>query len=423
MTTAQSTYKSIYNALSSGVFAIEPRSAMAYYPAVRSFLDGNVNAFQGFYSEEVTESDNYYEEDSVTAVISISGVILKDGTWCTYGTSRMAKKIESLSNSEKVKNILIKIDSPGGMVDGTERLANAIANCKKPTLAFVNDGMACSAAYWIGSHADQMWASKKMDRVGSIGTMIEIANMDKYYEAMGVEFHEIYATKSTDKNQDFAKAKNGDYSQIVQGLLDPMNETFLAAIRAARPSVKEECLTGKVYLAEEAISLGLLDKIGSYSEALQYLTNQSKEAQTTTASTTSNSQSISILTPSSMSFLTNLFNSSKTEEEAAEKLNNELSAKQALEASNKTLSEENAALQERISALEKENTSLQASNEALTAENEKYSTIAGTAHTQPTVAADTKETTALDNTEEDVDRKVLEASPHTQRANRLLGYN
>ena len=122
-----------------------------------------------------------------------------------------------------------------------------------------------------------------------------------------------------------------------------------------------------------------------------------------------------------MSFLTNLFNSSKTEEEAAEKLNNELSAKEALEASNKTLSEKNAALQERISALEKENESLKASNEALTSENKKYSTIAGTAHTQPTVAADTKEATALDDTQEDEDFKILNESPHAQYARELIG--
>src|SRR5690606_30453552 len=79
-----------------------------------------------------------------------------------------------------------------------------------------------------------------------------------------------YATKSKDKNKDFREAREGNGKLLIERLLDPMNDVFLNAVRVNRGDKlnEKETLTGKVFLSEEAMSLGLIDEISSMDEVL-----------------------------------------------------------------------------------------------------------------------------------------------------------
>ena len=381
MNKQQLAYRNLFNSLSSGVFAIEPSAAQRYYPLVKSFLEGNVNAFQNFYDDEEDEDYNttgLYEEESVTAVVHISGVIMKSDGWCSLGTQSLAKKIKALEADDKVNSILLKIDSPGGMVDGTQALHETLKNCTKPTLAFVDDGTCASAAYEIAAGCNEIWSAKTTDRIGSIGTMISIYNLDKMYEKEGIQIHDIYATKSTDKNKIYKDASEGNYKGIISKILDPMNEQFIEAIKSQRPQISEKALSGEIFMASEALKLGLIDQIGSYEDAVVHLSNKAKTSQSKSK------------TPQNMSnkksFLSMLFPEAKTEEQAekefeakiesSEKFTSLVAENEAFKTDLESAKADNAALESKVSALE-------AQNAALTQENEKYSQIAGTTHTRP----------------------------------------
>jgi protease-4 len=99
--------------------------------------------------------------------------------------------------------------------------------------------------------------------------MLSFADMQPYYEAQGVVFHEIYATKSTDKNKDINEVIDGKYDNYIKNTLDPINEQFHASVKSNRPDLKKEVLTGKLYFANDAIGMGLIDEIGSMDYAIE----------------------------------------------------------------------------------------------------------------------------------------------------------
>jgi ClpP class serine protease len=152
-------------------------------------------------------------------------------------------------------------------VTGTDLLAEAIKNSTTPVVAFI-EGMAASAAYWIISGASKIIASSDLDRIGSIGTMLMVEDLQPALEAQGVKFHEVYASLSVDKNADFNQVLDGKYESYQKNVLDVINSKFLSFIKTNRPTVDDSTLTGKMYFAPEAIALGLVDEIGSLEYAI-----------------------------------------------------------------------------------------------------------------------------------------------------------
>ena len=203
------------------------------------------------------------------AVIPVRGIIMKDDVECgPRGSVSISKDIKSADANPNIKSILLVVSSPGGTTSYTDILSDAVTNCQKPVVAFV-EGTAASAAYWIVSGADKIICSSDLDIVGSIGTMLEYMDMKPYFEKAGVVIHEVYATLSTEKNQMLADLRAGNYEPLRRDLLDRINSKFHATIKANRPSLNPAALTGKTYFASDAIAMGLVDEIGSFDYALE----------------------------------------------------------------------------------------------------------------------------------------------------------
>ena len=217
---------------------------------------------------------NHYEyngapEGSI-AMINISGPILKNGGMCSYGSKDFTAMVQKANANSNIKGIILSIDSPGGMVDGTNTLADAIKASNKPVVAFVDSGMMASAAMWIGSAADEIYASQKTDTIGSIGVFTTLYDFREYFAKEGIKIHEIYAPQSKDKNKDYKDAMDGKYAALKERLKFIADE-FIAAVednRGDRLKDKEEPFTGKMYAAEKATEIGLIDGIKTFDQVV-----------------------------------------------------------------------------------------------------------------------------------------------------------
>jgi protease-4 len=206
-------------------------------------------------------------------VIPIVGVMLKYSEDCgPIGMVEIAKRVSQASSDPQIDAIVLSIDSPGGMVEGTQTLVDAIKASEKPVVAFVNDGMACSAGYWIASSASEIFASQETDYVGSIGVYVTIADYKKAYEAKGIPIHQIYADQSSEKNKHYKDAIEGNYDSIKKGMLNPIADKFINSVKANRAgklnAEKGDPFKGDVFMAKRAIEIGLVDKIGSLNDAI-----------------------------------------------------------------------------------------------------------------------------------------------------------
>lgn len=288
-----------------GIWAIEPNAAQAYYPVVRELLKGNTQqiaalmpkaADWGAVKQEIETQkrefqvmtlkmeagafapSRFYGFDKApkgsVSLIPLHSAVTKYDYCGDPGTTTLSQWLQEADANSNIVAHILSIDSPGGEVSGTQDFANLILQVNKPVVAFCH-GMMCSAAYWIGSSAKHIMISNDTAIVGSIGTYITLADYTKQLEQDGITLHEIYATRSTDKNLLYKEAVAGNYDPIRNEMLDPINEQFLSAVKKNRFGKKldtKETLTGKTFLGSKAIDLGLVDSKGNLADAVKLAT-------------------------------------------------------------------------------------------------------------------------------------------------------
>ncbi|RYC69787.1 S49 family peptidase [Spirosoma sordidisoli] len=206
-------------------------------------------------------------------VIDIRGPIMKEGFCGAYGTEDYTAELNALYDNQQFIGAVILVDSGGGQLSGTPTFYDAIRNPIKPTVVLVNDGIMASAAYWLACGADWILASQPTDQIGSIGVFCRLRDYSKALEQDGIRDISVYSRRSTDKNKAFRDALAGDTTAL-EDELDEAVDQFEAAIRAGRgdrlkPTPKtDEPFTGKLYSAQIALSLGLIDGFGTLQAAV-----------------------------------------------------------------------------------------------------------------------------------------------------------
>jgi protease-4 len=148
-------------------------------------------------------------------------------------------------------------------------VAQAIRNFKseKPILTHFS-GVCASAAYYIASQTNKIYASLGTDIVGSVGTMCSLRRINTENKNAEFIYESIYATKSTEKNFEFEQIKEGNPAPMRENILDPMNEQFHADVLLGRPNINKEIFTGKAMLASSAIKFNMIDGIKRLDEVI-----------------------------------------------------------------------------------------------------------------------------------------------------------
>lgn len=207
------------------------------------------------------------------AILPVNGPIMKYNGEC--GEAGSIQRVTWLLDMERRQNIggvVMLIDSPGGQVDGTQSLVNAVKNFSKPILGFVDDGMAASAAMWVLSATDEAYTSLESDQVGSIGVYTTVLDYKGWFEQNGLKVHEIYAPQSTEKNKDYKDAIAGNYEAVMADLKITA-DNFISSVKANRKGKADasqaQWSTGRMFYAKEAQKAGLIDGVKSFEHVIK----------------------------------------------------------------------------------------------------------------------------------------------------------
>jgi protease-4 len=217
------------------------------------------------------------EERDKLLVIPIRGIISDAPREQIFRTkpSMVQEFVSQLRRAEKdrqIKAVLLKIDSPGGSVIASDILYNEIAAFKKRSGAKVVAammGIAASGGYYISLPADFIVAHPGTV-TGSIGV---IFFRPQVYGLMGKIGLDVEVNKSG-RNKDMGspfRQSTAEEERILQRLTDQLARQFLDKVvlhRKLNSSTLSEISTARIYLADEALRLGLVDKIGYLNDAI-----------------------------------------------------------------------------------------------------------------------------------------------------------
>ena len=133
--------------------------------------------------------------------------------------------------------------------------------------------MCASAAYYSAIYCNEIIAGNDISsEIGSIGVMMSFWDWAKAKEEQGGKQHTIYSNLSDWKNKPFELALKGEYEQIKLEELDPLAKKFQAAVIQRRgDKLKQETagiLAGRMFFAETAKEVGLIDHVGSLDMAI-----------------------------------------------------------------------------------------------------------------------------------------------------------
>jgi len=229
-----------------------------------------VNIFDVLYDKNEIEKNSIF-------VINLEGPIMKNRNWWNIGTNFITKALEIADNVDNVICHVIKISSGGGNGYASESLAKTIKSLKKPVFAYYDDILA-SAAYHFATACAHIRCGSNSALVGSIGTYIPFWDDSKMLEKLGIVELEIYARKSSDKNEISRQIIESDFKDTSKGtdLADAFNEFFLKDIKVNRKgklkTTEEAWGTGKTFFTKEALEIGLIDDIGPFNQYLNDIT-------------------------------------------------------------------------------------------------------------------------------------------------------
>ncbi len=199
-----------------------------------------------------------------TAVIEIKGEIASGGE---TSADQVMTSLRSAFEDKGAKAVVLLINSPGGSPVQAGMINDEIyrlkALHKKPVYAVVEETCA-SAAYYIAVAADQIYVDKA-SIVGSIGVLMDGFGFTGLMEKLGVERRLMTAGENKGFMDPFSP-QTEKHRTFTQGMLNQIHQQFITVVKKGRGErLKEtpETFTGLFWSGQQAVELGLVDKIGT----------------------------------------------------------------------------------------------------------------------------------------------------------------
>lgn len=215
------------------------------------------------------------ETGPAVGVINLSGPIVGGNNSFSASPGYITTQLEWMEENSDVRAIVIRANSPGGGVDPSDTIWHEVAEFRsrtnKPIIVSVQ-GLCASGCLYISSAADEIWATRS-SLVGSIGVISTFFNAQELLDDLGIEV-QIVATGENKDFGSFFRPMTAEEEAFWRSQSEILLDNFIQAV-ASRPGSQltvadvEELATGRVWVATEAQTLGLVDEIGYEEDAIK----------------------------------------------------------------------------------------------------------------------------------------------------------
>ena len=216
-------------------------------------------------------SDGYSAKNRI-AVLFACGEIA-DGNSNQINFEDLVPVINELADDENVKGLVLRVNSPGGSVFGSDQIGEALDYFKskgKPFAVSMGD-YAASGGYWISCNADKIFA-EPLTITGSIGIFGLIPNFKGTLDKLGVNIEGV-STNPEANIMTGMKPLNETQLAVVQKSVERGYFDFTSRVAQGRKMKREQVLKiaeGRVWAAPSALKIGLVDSIAYLQNAIEW---------------------------------------------------------------------------------------------------------------------------------------------------------
>ncbi|MGH7388825.1 MAG: signal peptide peptidase SppA [Candidatus Rokuibacteriota bacterium] len=198
------------------------------------------------------------------AVVELDGIILD--------VEELLRDLKTYRENPLVRAVVIRINSPGGVVGPTQELHDALLRLRKagkPVVASLG-AVAASGGYYAAVAADQIFANPGT-LTGSIGVIMQLANLDGLMKKVGVDYVVVKAGEFKDLGN-VSRPMTAEERRVLQTLLDDVHGQFIGAVAAGRKldrSAVAQFADGRIFSGTQAKRLRMIDDLGGLEDAIE----------------------------------------------------------------------------------------------------------------------------------------------------------
>lgn len=197
-------------------------------------------------------------------------------------TENILTELHQASKDDKVKAVVLYVNSPGGAVTASDVIYNAVQNVreKKPVVVYMDD-IAASGGYYVSCAADHIVANPNT-LTGSIGVIISTMNIASAMDKIGVSA-EVYTSGDFKDMLSMTRPAREEEKEYVRSLIEETYEGFLDIVAKGRKISIEElkaknAVDGRIISGRKALSIGLVDENGYLEDAFAKAEDMAKIA-------------------------------------------------------------------------------------------------------------------------------------------------
>jgi len=219
---------------------------------------------------------------NLIAVLYLEGEIVDGwGDLSNIGGDRFAAELRELRRDDKVKAVVLRVNSPGGSAYASEVIQREIINlkAKKPVIVSMGN-YAASGGYWISTYSDRIFAESNT-LTGSIGVFGMFFDIQKVANDQGITF-DVAKTGNYADFETISRPKTPAEIALAQAQVDDLYGKFVKKVSDSRNIPVEQVQAiaqGRVWSGQEAIKLHLVDELGGLQTAINYAAGQAKLGQ------------------------------------------------------------------------------------------------------------------------------------------------
>lgn len=218
--------------------------------------------------------DDLPDGNSKIVLIYVEGTIV-DG-WgddgLSVGGGEIAARLRKARLDEDCKAIVLRINSPGGSVAGSDAILRELRRVRREKIPVVVSmgAVAASGGYWIATECDHLFAGEQTI-TGSIGVFGLLPNLKDLAARFGINWDSVQ-TYPHSNLMSVSRPKSDSEMQVIQDYVEVLYEQFIELVSSARNLSKKEVkriAEGRVWVGTDAREIGLIDEFGGIQDAIR----------------------------------------------------------------------------------------------------------------------------------------------------------